>query len=132
MTGMSPSRRFTLAASVVVVAVAGLIAWSLTSTTAYYRTPAELTSGDFENGRTVRVAGRVVPESIRLDGATTLFAVSDGVAEVAVRTADALPDTFASEVEVVAEGAMDSQVFSASSVLVKCPSKMEAKLAEGG
>ena len=47
-------------------------------------------------------------------------------------TEDALPDTFAADVEVVAEGAMGSGAFSASSVLVKCPSKMEAKLASEG
>ncbi|HEX2053356.1 MAG TPA: cytochrome c maturation protein CcmE [Actinomycetota bacterium] len=126
---MSATKRFTLAAGVIVVSIVGLIVWSLSGTTAYYRTPSELNSGNFDGNRTVRVAGKVVPGSIQLSGATTSFAVTDGAAQVEVTTEDALPDTFADDVEVVAEGAMGSAAFSANSVLVKCPSKMEAKLA---
>jgi cytochrome c-type biogenesis protein CcmE len=129
---MSATKRFSLAAGVIVISIVGLIAWSLSGTTAYYRTPSELNSGEFDGSRSVRVAGKVVPGSIRLDGATTNFAVTDGSAQVDVTTTDALPDTFAGDVEVVAEGAMGARAFSASSVLVKCPSKMEAKLAAGG
>jgi cytochrome c-type biogenesis protein CcmE len=129
---MSATKRFSLAAGVIVISIVGLIAWSLSGTTAYYRTPSELTSGDFEAARSVRVAGKVVPGSIQLDGPTTSFAVTDGSSQVDVTTTDALPDTFAGDVEVVAEGAMGSDAFAASSVLVKCPSKMEAKLAAGG
>lgn len=129
---MSATKRFSLAAGVIVLSIVGLIVWSLSGTTAYYRTPSELTSGSFDGNRTVRVAGIVVPGSIELAGTTTKFAVSDGSSQVAVTTEDALPDTFAGDVEVVAEGAMGADAFSASSVLVKCPSKMEAKLASEG
>lgn len=126
---MSATKRFSLAAGVIVTSIVGLIVWSLSGTTTYYRTPSELTSGSYEGNRTMRVAGKVVPGSIQLSGATTRFAVTDGSSQVDVTTEDALPDTFAGDVEVVAEGAMGSQAFAASSVLVKCPSKMEAKLA---
>jgi cytochrome c-type biogenesis protein CcmE len=132
MTLMSATKRFSLAAGVIVASIVGLIVWSLSGTTAYYRTPSELTSGSFDDSRTVRVAGKVVPGSIETAGTTTRFAVSDGSSQVDVTTEDALPDTFAADVEVVAEGAMGSGAFSASSVLVKCPSKMEAKLASEG
>lgn len=126
---MSASKRFSLAAGVIVISIVGLIAWSLSGTTAYYRTPSELLAGDYEAARSVRVAGIVVPGSIELSGTTTKFAVSDGFAAVDVSTEDALPDTFGGDVEVVAEGAMAGEAFSASSVLVKCPSKMESQLA---
>lgn len=129
---MSASRRFILAAGVIVASIVGLVAWSLSGTTAYYRTPSELTSGSFDGNRSVRVAGKVVPGSIETAGTTTRFAVSDGSSSVDVTTEDALPDTFADDVEVVAEGAMAGKSFSAASVLVKCPSKMEAKLASEG
>jgi cytochrome c-type biogenesis protein CcmE len=132
MTPMSASKRFLLAAGVIVASIVGLVVWSLSGTTAYYRTPSELTSGSFDGNRSVRVAGKVVPGSIVTAGTTTRFAVSDGSSSVDVTTEDALPDTFADDVEVVAEGAMADEAFSASSVLVKCPSKMEAKLASEG
>lgn len=126
---MSATKRFSLAAGVIVISIAGLIAWSLSGTTAYYRTPSELTSGDFEGIRSLRVAGNVVPGSIEVAGTTTRFAVTDGRSQVVVSTEDLLPDTFGDDVEVVAEGGMAGDAFSAASVLVKCPSKMEAKLA---
>jgi len=129
---MSATKRFSLAAGVIVISIVGLVVWSLSGTTSYYRTPSELTSGTFDDNRTVRVAGTVVPGSIQASGVTTRFAVTDGTSQVDVTTDDALPDTFAADVEVVAEGAMRAETFSASSVLVKCPSKMEAELAADG
>lgn len=136
MADMSARSRFTMAAGVIVASIAGLIAWSLSSSTAYYVTPSELASGvkgaDLtpSGGGTFRVAGNVVDGSIERNGAVTTFALTDGVSEVPVTTRDVLPDTFASGVETVAEGGLTSEgTFSASSVLVKCPSKFEAELA---
>lgn len=129
---MTATARFSLAAGVIVAAVGGLIFWSLSGSTAYYKTPSELLSEPNATNQSVRVAGKVVPGTIDRDGATTLFALADGGAELVISTQDLLPDTFADEVEVVAEGAMTDQgTFSASSVLVKCPSKFEAELASG-
>jgi cytochrome c-type biogenesis protein CcmE len=130
---MSPTARFSIAATVVVAAIVGLIVWSLSGSTAYYRTPAEVASEPAQPNRTVRVAGKVVPGSVRHSGATTEFALSDGQASVDVTTEDVLPDTFVAGVEVVAEGAFTTgRGLTASNVLVKCPSKFKAKLAAGG
>ena len=129
---MSPTARFSLAAGVVVAAIAGLIVWSLQSSTSYYVTPTELASGEKTPERNVRVAGRVVEGSIVQNGATTRFDLTDGVSALTITTEDVLPDTFAADIETVAEGGLVSPgVFSASSVLVKCPSKFEAELAAG-
>lgn len=129
---MTATTRFSLAAGVIVAAVGGLIVWSLSGSTAYYKTPTELLSEDTPSTQAVRVAGKVVPGTIDQSGATTRFALADGGAEVQITTQDLLPDTFADDVEVVAEGAMTEQgTFSAASVLVKCPSKFEAELASG-
>lgn len=136
MADMSARSRFTLAAGVIVVSIAGLIAWSLSSSTAYYVTPTELAAGSKgagqtpSGGGTFRVAGKVVDGSIERDGAVTKFSLTDGVSEVPVTTRAVLADTFAVGIETVAEGGLTSKgTFSASSVLVKCPSKFEAKLA---
>ncbi|MGH2704165.1 MAG: cytochrome c maturation protein CcmE [Actinomycetota bacterium] len=126
---MSPRGRFAIAAAVVGASVLGLIAWSLSGSTAYYRTPSELRAGATPAGDRVRVAGKVVPETIDRDGKTTTFSVSDGKATLPVTTEALLPDTFGSNVEVVVEGGMTKRgVFSASTVLAKCPSKFKAKL----
>ncbi len=129
---MTPTARFSIAAGVVIAAIAGLIEWSLQSSTAYYVTPSELASGDKTGEASVRVAGRVVDGSIVQEGATTRFDLTDGVSALTITTRDVLPDTFAAEIETVAEGGLiEPGLFSASTVLVKCPSKFEAKLAAG-
>lgn len=127
---MTATARFSLAAGVIVAAVGGLIAWSLSGSTAYYKTPSELLSEPHTPGQSVRVAGKVVPGSISQSGSTTAFALADGGEALEINTQDLLPDTFADDVEVVVEGGMTEQGdFSAASVLVKCPSKFEAELA---
>lgn len=124
----SPRARFGIAAIAVIVSVGGLVAWALTGSTAYYRTPSELAAGPTLPSERVRVAGKVVEGSVTTQGTTTNFAVTDGRSEIEVTTEDVLPDAFAPGIEVVAEGAMSpSGVFSASAVLAKCPSKFKAR-----
>lgn len=124
----APRARFGIAAGVVAVSILGLISWALSGSTAYYLTPAELAQGGTGSNERIRVAGKVVDGSVIQKGPTTSFVVTDGVAEVEVKTDDLLPDTFGAGVEVVAEGSMtDGGVFSASTVLAKCPSKFKGK-----
>jgi cytochrome c-type biogenesis protein CcmE len=120
----TPAVRFAAAASVVAAAIIALVVFSLRGSTAYYVTPGELAAAPVRTVDHVRVAGKVVPGSIHKQGSTTTFDVSDGKAKVTVTTEDVLPDAFAADVDVVAEGAMtDRKVFSAAKVLAKCPSK---------
>lgn len=124
----TPRTRFVIAASIVSVAILGLVAWSLSSTTTYYKTPAELLSGTIDPAERVRVAGVVVAGSVDRAGTTTNFAVTDGTEQVMVTTEDAIPDTFGDGVEVIAEGSIaQNGLFTASTVLAKCPSKFKAK-----
>src|SRR2546421_13055119 len=128
---MSPRVRFGIAACVVVLAIVGLIGFSLSGATAYYRTPAELLAGSYKSspGQRIRVAGVVVKDSVVRKGAETSFVIADGKASVPVTTGAVLPDTFAAGGTVVAEGGMGSQgVFAASDVLAKCPSKFSARV----
>lgn len=126
---MTPRLRFAVAAGIVVLAIGGLIFFSLSGATAYYKTPAELNAGGPSTGERVRVAGKVVAGTVRSHGAETDFDVTDGNATVSVTTRDILPDTFGAGVEVVAEGAMTEQgLFSAATVLAKCPSKFKARV----
>lgn len=126
---MSPRTRFGIAAAVVVLAVAGLIGFSLSGATAYYRTPAQLLAGSYKTNQRIRVAGVVVDGTVVHAGAHTTFQVTDNKVAIPVSTDAVLPDTFAAGVTVVVEGAMNGQgVFDASDVLAKCPSKFSAKV----
>ncbi|MGH2717266.1 MAG: cytochrome c maturation protein CcmE [Actinomycetota bacterium] len=127
---MSPRTRFGIAAAVVVVAVLGLIGFSLAGATDYYRTPAQLLSGSYKPSETIRVAGIVVKDSVTHNGAQTNFSVTDNHVSIPVSTDAVLPDTFAAGVTVVVEGAMNAQKseFVATGVLAKCPSKFSAKV----
>lgn len=120
--------RFIVAASIVAASILGLIFWSLSGTTAYYKTPSELASAAADPSERLRVAGDVVGGTVEKDGATTRFAITDGRAQIEVTTRDVLPDTFGEGVEVVAEGAMTTTgTFDAHTVLAKCPSKFKAR-----
>lgn len=121
--------RFAVAAAVVVASITGLIVWSLSASTAYYKTPAELERGRVDPNERLRVAGKVVDGSISRRAGVTKFSVSDGKVSLPVETEDVLPDTFGTGIDVVAEGAMTrGGVFSASTVLTKCPSKFKARV----
>jgi cytochrome c-type biogenesis protein CcmE len=124
----SARARFAIAAGVIILSIGGLITWAVSAAPVYYRTPTELLSGQNDPNQRLRVAGKVVPGTIKKESGTTQFSVTDGKNHVDVRTADLLPDTFGPNVEVVAEGAMSKGgLFSASTVLAKCPSKFKAK-----
>jgi cytochrome c-type biogenesis protein CcmE len=126
---MSPRVRFGVAACVVIIAIAGLIGFSLAGSTAYYRTPAELLAGSYRTHARVRVAGVVVKDSIVRKGAEISFVIQEGRVSLPVTTDALLPDTFSAGVTVVAEGAMSAQgVFAASDVLAKCPSKFSSRV----
>jgi cytochrome c-type biogenesis protein CcmE len=126
---MSPRIRFGIAAAVVVVAVLGLIGFSLSGATDYYRTPAQLLAGSYKSNQSIRVAGVVVDGTVVHDGPRTQFLVTDNKVSLPVSTDAVLPDTFAAGVTVVVEGAMNGQgTFVASDVLAKCPSKFSAKV----
>lgn len=115
----------------VVAVIATLIGWSLSGTTAYFRTPSELASQKVSTTDNVRVAGKVVDGSVEKEGATTTFQITDGQSALNVTTQAVLPDMFGPGVEVVAEGGLSQAgVFSASNVIAKCPSKFKAK--QGG
>lgn len=125
---MSARARFTIAASVVVVSISALIVIALGGSTTYYRTPTELVAAPSDSAERVRLAGDVAEGSIERTGPTTAFEVTDGTERVRVVTSDVLPDTFGAGVEVVAEGALgDDGVFTADTVLAKCPSKFKAR-----
>jgi cytochrome c-type biogenesis protein CcmE len=120
-----------IAVAVVVVAFASAVIWMVRAQGAYYRQVGELSAAEMD-GKTVKVGGAVVPDSIDRDGGVQWFAIKDLTgrdAVVRVRYDGAVPDTFGPDVDVVVLGIYDAAggVISAQELQTKCPSKYEAK-----
>lgn len=122
------------------VGVAGVVTYliwtGVSETMVYYLTPVELVERVEADasfyGVGVKVSGKVVPGSYRrIEGELThVFTVQDLADESVTfeaRYSDALPDTFADDVEVVMDGTLGVDgVFRATTLLTKCGSRYEA------
>ena len=117
------------------VIVAGALAYlafiAFQSATVYYYTVGEAQQlGPTDDGRLIRVNGKLNPASFeRQDGsATARFELTDGSETLVAVHEGVLPDLFFNEhSEIILEGAFDKQkVFRSENVIVKCPSKYVA------
>ena len=107
------------------------------SATVYFYTVGEISGQEATpDGRTVRVGGKLVPESFhRADGSTVAnFALTDGTETLAAIHDGILPDLFFNEhSEIILEGAhAPGEPFVSERVIVKCPSKYAAMEDEAG
>ena len=125
--------KFALGGALIVVTLFGLVGWAMSrpGSTSFYMTVAEVqAAGPTRGTAEVKVNGKVVPGTVHKDGLTTSFAITDGNRQIDVSTQSTLPDAFYSDtdqIEVVAQGRFDGQLFTASNVFAKCPSKFKAK-----
>ncbi|GAA0860889.1 cytochrome c maturation protein CcmE [Sphingopyxis soli] len=105
------------------VAGAGVLAASaLRDEAAYFRTPAEVVAGKTTVGEPMRLGGMVASGSIRrqADGLTIDFVATDGKASIPVRFKGIVPDLFAENSGMVADGRMRADgVFVADRILAK-------------
>lgn len=107
----------------------GLVAFE--SATVYYVTVSELNrQGATDNGKMIRVNGKLVPDSYHREptGIQARFALTDGQESVKAVYNGVLPDLFFNEhSEVILEGSYNTNgFFEAQTVIVKCPSKYVA------
>lgn len=105
------------------VAGAGVLAASaLRDEAAYFRTPAEVKAGHAEVGEAMRLGGMVAGGSIKrqADGLTIDFIATDGKASIPVQYKGIVPDLFAENSDMVADGRMRADgVFVADRILAK-------------
>jgi len=114
------------------VALAAVFAMSLNvlgKSTVYYKTPTEVLA---QPNETVRLSGTVVPGSIEYDsgnGVVTFQVTDDNDTVMTVDYAGTAPDTLKDNAQAVAEGEYveSDQVFEATTLFAKCPSKFSAK-----
>ena len=98
----------------------------------YYKTVTEYLQTGVDSTDGFRVNGKVVEGSIERfpSGEDVRFVMSDGQTAMTVMYHGIIPDTFVDDADVVVKGALgQDEVFRATEMLAKCPSKYEA--AEG-
>jgi len=123
-------KRIIIGGLVVCLALGYLIYVLLGSTMTYYSTVSELKGkGDSVYDQGVRVYGEVVPGTVMFDDKNLLtFDITDGQESLHVVYEETPPDNFDNQTQVVLEGKLDSaDIFHASSIKTKCPSKYEAE-----
>lgn len=86
----------------------------------YYWGPSEVRqAGDSAIGASIRLGGQVVPGTIRREGSTLQFTVTDGSATLPVRSTGVPPQMFREGIGVVVEGTMtDAGVFTSDRLMV--------------
>ena len=115
----------------ILLALGYLIFTGISDTGVYYRTVSEvLDQASILDGQSIRISGEVVDGTIKYDQENLIlsFAVRDTENDkvtMRARYKGILPDAFKEDVEVILEGRYSQydNLFSASILLAKCPSK---------
>jgi cytochrome c-type biogenesis protein CcmE len=101
----------------------GLTLFALRDNLSYFRTPTEILSGvypEHTGNRAFRLGGLVEKGSLKHQGSTILFSVTDLKHSLMVRYGGVVPDLFREGQGVVAEGKMSPDgVFAADTLLAK-------------
>jgi len=114
-------KRIAIALGVVSVlgAVVALVLSAFQSNLVFFYSPSQIASKEAPVGRTFRLGGLVVAGSVKRDGVSVNFQVTDTAQIVAVRYTGILPDLFKEGKGVVAQGQLRDGVFEAKEVLAK-------------
>jgi cytochrome c-type biogenesis protein CcmE len=109
-----------IAALVVIGLAALLILNALNSNIALFVTPSEVAAGKAPKGQAFRIGGMVKDQSVRRDGLTVHFVITDLVKDIPVAYTGILPDLFKEGKGAVIQGRMNANgEFIASEVLAK-------------
>jgi len=109
-----------IAALVVIGVAAVLILNALNSNIALYVTPSDVAAGKSPQGQAFRIGGMVKDGSVKRDGLTVHFIITDMVKDIPVAYTGILPDLFKEGKGAVIQGRINSNgEFIASEVLAK-------------
>ena len=85
----------------------------------YFYTPSEVLAHKTPENRSFRLGGMVVNGSIKKEGLTTHFDITDTVQKISVVYTGILPDLFREGQGVITTGSLKANIFEASEVLAK-------------
>ncbi len=114
-------RALIIVAGLVAIAVAALLILNaLNSNIALFVTPSEVSAGKAPKDQAFRIGGMVKEGSLRRDGLTVHFVITDLVKDIPVAYTGILPDLFKEGKGAVIQGRMNANgEFIASEVLAK-------------
>ena len=114
-------RAVVIIGALIVIGVAALLILNaLNSNIALYVTPSEVAAGKAPQGQAFRIGGMVKDRSLKRDGLTVHFVITDLVKDIPVSYTGILPDLFKEGKGAVIQGRMDANgQFVASEVLAK-------------
>ncbi len=114
-------RALIIVAAFIAIGVAALLILNaLNSNIALYVTPSEVAAGKAPQDQAFRIGGMVKEGSLKRDGLTVHFAITDLVKDISVAYTGILPDLFKEGKGAVIQGRMNSGgEFIASEVLAK-------------
>ena len=122
-------KRYLVGGGILVLTVGFLVSMSLGSSVSYYLTVSELLDGGSEfYGENVRVAGKIVDNSIEWDAEDLelRFTITEGGNNLPVVYYGAKPSSFKAGSNILVEGEYRlDKTFYANVLLMKCPSKYE-------
>ena len=97
-----------------------LVLKSLEENVVYFQSPSEINSSVELNKKKIRIGGMVKKNSISINSNEVNFIITDFKKEINVTYSGAVPNLFAEEKGVVAEGILkDRNFFSATKILAK-------------
>jgi cytochrome c-type biogenesis protein CcmE len=114
-------RALLIVAALAVIGIAAmLILNALNSNIALYVTPSEVAAGKAPRGQAFRIGGMVKDGSLKRDGLTVHFVITDLVKDIPVAYTGILPDLFKEGKGAVIQGRLEADgQFIASEVLAK-------------
>ena len=115
------NKRLAIASGVVAVVgvAAALVLNAFQSNLVFFYSPSQIVSKEAPTGRTFRLGGLVEAGSVKRDGVSVSFMVTDTARSVPVRYNGILPDLFKEGKGVVAQGQLKDGTFEAREVLAK-------------
>jgi cytochrome c-type biogenesis protein CcmE len=114
-------RALLIIAALAVIGIAALLILNaLNSNIALYVTPSEVAAGKSPQGQAFRIGGMVKDGSVKRDGLTVRFVITDMVKDIPVAYTGILPDLFKEGKGAVIQGRLNPNgEFIASEVLAK-------------
>ena len=127
----SGQRKLFIAVALLAMAVGFLAFNAFQGASVYYFTVGEALSGDVEEGATVRVSGKLLPDSFSREAEGTMahFSLVDDDSVLQATYDGIVPELFFNEhSDIVLEGSLNQDgVFNSDTIIVKCPTKYQAQ-----
>jgi cytochrome c-type biogenesis protein CcmE len=121
MAGLKKKRRIQLVIiGFVLIAVASvLVGYGFREGVEFFRSPSQVAENALDPSEVFRIGGLVEEGSLKRDGETIFFVVTDGGASVPVVFTGILPDLFSEGTGMIGTGTLVDGTFQATEILAK-------------